>query len=313
MTTHTITWRGTMTATSSIAHGGETRGTHTLLRREVILQPETHRPLHIPVISGNSFRGLLRRTGEELLRETLCYDHQLPLPVAHALRSGGSLVKSSREPLSGRSLAELRDLIPQIGVFGAAGGGRIIDGCLQVGKVVPLYRETAHITPGHPTAGASLPAAFDSVQLETYVRHDDTDTHAGATLLNSTRTPVDADGRPDLDALDGLTTPPAPSITDTSATGGASQLMRFSIETYPAGTTFSTWLHLAHASPIEAAFFVDVLERYRSTARLGGRAAIGHGTVTCNLEANAPAPDTDWRAHVTENRAAALDALGALQ
>ena len=306
MTTHTITWRGTMTATSSIAHGGETRGTHTLLRREVILQPQTHRPLHIPVISGNSFRGILRRTGEELLRETLRYDHQLSLPVAHALRSGGSLAKTSREPLSGRRLAELRDLIPQIGVFGAAGGGRIIDGCLQVGKVVPLYRETAHITPGHHAGGADLPAAFDSVQLETYVRHDDTDTHAGATLLSTTRTPVDPDGRPDPDALD---------VLDELAnnTGGTSQLMRFSIETYPAGTTFSTWLHLTHASPIEASFFVDVLERYRSTARLGGRAAIGHGTVTCNLEAKTPAPDTDWRAHLTENRDAALEALGALQ
>ena len=98
------------------------------------------------MISGNTFRGRLRRVGEELLREALAYDGLLPAGVAHALRGGGALTKTGREPLSGARLARLRQLVPQLGVFGGAGGGSIIDGSLIVHKVIPHVRETAHIT-----------------------------------------------------------------------------------------------------------------------------------------------------------------------
>lgn len=158
----TVSWTGTLTATSSIAHGGETRGTITLLRREIVVQPDG-RPIHVPVISGNSFRGRLRRIGEELLRDTLHYETQLPLTVAHALRGGGSLAKTSGTPLSGQRLHDLRALVPQVGVFGCAGGGRIVDGCLQIGKVVPHVAETTHITGGI----TQQTPAFDATQIET--------------------------------------------------------------------------------------------------------------------------------------------------
>ena len=164
--TATLVWSLTMTATSSIAHNGVTKGTTTLLRRETIIQPDG-RAVQVPVISGNSFRGRLRRIGEELLRDTLRYEGQLPLSVAHALRGGGSLAKTSGEPLSGQRLHDLRARIPHIGVFGCAAGGRIIDGCLQVGKVIPHLAETAHILTPAPTTALS---AFSTAQIETYMR-----------------------------------------------------------------------------------------------------------------------------------------------
>lgn len=295
----TITWRGTVTATSSITHGGETRGTITLLRRELVLTPDGQ-PVHVPILSGNGFRGILRRTGEELLRETLDYAGQLPLPIAHALRSGGSLAKTGREPLSGRRLATLRHLVPHIGVFGCAGGGRIIDGCLQVGKVIPHLAETCHLI--HPTPAAPLLTAFTATQLETYVRQDDTDTHAFADLTAVRRVPVDpTTAEPDLDALD--------------LEHADSQLMLYRIETFPAGTRFATWLKLSHATDLEAAFFLDVLDTYTANARLGGRGAIGHGTVTLDLTPSTdddPRTRVDWRTHVTDNRDDALTAMEAL-
>jgi hypothetical protein len=128
----TVTWTGTITAVSSLTHGGETRGTITLLRRERIRQPGGD-AVYVPLISGNSFRGVLRRIGEDLLREVLGYDGQIPLAAAHALRGGGALARTAAEPLSGQRLRQLRDLVPQLGVFGCAGGGRIIDGCAQIG------------------------------------------------------------------------------------------------------------------------------------------------------------------------------------
>ena len=178
--TATITWAGTITAASSVAHGGETRGTITLLRRELIVQPDGA-AVYIPVISGNAFRGRLRRIGEELTRDILRYEGQLPLPAAHALRGGGSLAKTSAEPLSGQRLYQLRSLVPQIGVFGCAAGGRIIDGCLQVGKVLPHVAECAHLI---PAARGSRPA-FTATQIETYVRQDDGDSHACAGVMTA--------------------------------------------------------------------------------------------------------------------------------
>lgn len=299
----TITWRGTATATASIAHGGETRGTITLLRRELVLTPEGI-PTHVPIISGNGFRGLLRRTGEELLREVLDYEGQLPLAVAHALRAGGSLAKTGKEPLSGRRLATLRARVPQVGVFGCAGGGRIIDGCLQVGKVIPHLVETRHLLHPAPPTSRKLLTAFEATQIETYVRQDDADTHAFAGLTGS---PVD----PTTGDLTAAAVRPELGLDDTDR----SLLMMYRIETFPAGTRFATWLRLAHATDLEAAFFADVLDTYRATARLGGRAAIGHGTIRLDLEST-PAADpraqVDWRAQLTAHRDEALAALEAL-
>ena len=293
----TLKWNATLRATSSIAHGGETRGTITLLRREMILGP-TGTPLQVPIVSGNGLRGRLRRIGEELLRDVLQYEQQLPLSAAHALRGGGSLAKTTGEPLSGRRLQTLRELIPQVGVFGCAAGGRIIDGCLQVGKVVPHLAETAHIL--DPAPQSALPA-FDATQIETYIRQDDTSAHAFAELTAVDRIPV-IDGVPQLDEL------PEPSDTD--------QLMRFRIETLPAGTTMSTWLRLDRATPREVAFFTEVLEVFTRDGRIGGRAAIGHGQVatelTCTQLAGEPAEPVDWRAPLLADPAAAITALQAL-
>lgn len=284
----TVTWTGTLTALSSIAHGGETRGTITLLRRELIAQPGG--PLvHVPIISGNSFRGRLRRIGEELLREALYYDGQLSPAAAHALRGGGSLAKTSSEPLSGNRLQTLRNLVPQIGVFGAAGGGVIIDGALDVGKVVPHVAETSHIT-GHPTRRS----AFEATQIESYTRQDDSDSHDFCTVTPLTQL--------DLDQA---------AATSTSST---TQQMLYRIESFPAGTVFSTWLRLRRGTPLEHAFLHDILTRYTSDGRLGGRIGIGHGQVSVDLTSDATAPPEacDWRAVTCQHRSQILDALETL-
>lgn len=282
--TATWSWRGALTAMSSLAHGGETRGTITLLRRELFVLPDG-RLLRIPIVSGNTLRGRLRRIGEELLRDVLGYDSdRLPIAAAHALRSGGSLAKTSREPLSGARLATVRDLVPQIGVFGAAAGGIIIDGALDVGKVVPHLAETQHIT-GVETATS----AFSATQLEPYSRHDDTFTHDFAEV--SLR--FDADGTPH-------------PVGDTTQ-------MLFHIETFPAGTTFTTWLRLRRPTPMQAAFFADVLTAFAADGRLGGRVGIGHGRITLQLDpAHLPPVEVDWRQDLTDRRAEVFAALTSL-
>ena len=80
---------------------GQQLGTTTLLRREKTLLADG-RIDYVPVISGNTFRGWLRRVGE---------DGQLSLTAAHALRGGGALAKTSGPALAGQRLATLRSLI----------------------------------------------------------------------------------------------------------------------------------------------------------------------------------------------------------
>lgn len=275
MTSSSITWTGTATALTSISHAGDTRGTLTLLRRERIIQPDDT-IAEIPIISGNCLRGTLRRHAEEQLRDVLDYTGQLSLAAAHTLRAGGSLTKTSNgEPLSGSRLATLRALIPVIGIFGAATTGRIIDGCLQVGKLIPHLAETVHIT-GAPTTRT----AFDTVQIEYYTQADTSHEH---------NSPANPDEEPTL------------------------QPMRYGIETFPTGTRFAVHLHLNRPTPLEAAFFTDLLTSYTRRATVGGRLGIGHGRLHLDLATNQPPPKVNWRTQLAGQRAEALTALAGLQ
>jgi hypothetical protein len=214
----------------------------------------------------------------------------LPLAAAHALRGGGSLAKVT-EPLSGERLRAVRALIPQVAVFGCAAGGRIISGALQVGKLIPVFAETEHLT------GQPGPDMFSATQLETYTRVDE----ITELVSDPARMPTDEQGRVDLGAM---TEPPK---------DGTSMLFR--IETLPAGTRFTSWIHLRPTTAAAAAFFTDVLSEFSQHGRIGGRGAIGHGQVRAEwtrTDHHGPAPAVDWRAQLLERRDEALAAIATL-
>lgn len=255
-------WEGTATALTSITHGGDTLGTVTYLRREAFLTPQGR--LDIPVISGNSVRGTLRDIGAAMLWEHLGRP-PLPLPVMHALWSGGALVKTKAQPLTGQRLADLRRMVAHLGCFGAAGGGRIIDGAAVVSKMVPLSRQTAHLLP-EALADDDLPDIQDLVQIERYTRLPDADRH------------------PDVLAA---TTPDEADYED--------GLMRYGTETFIAGTRFHVSFALRNATDDEHSFFTDVLDAYLPTATVGGRIGRGHGKVAYTLDTQDPEPAGEWR------------------
>lgn len=167
----TCRWTLEMTARSPISHRAETIGTTSTLRRMKVLAPDGAVEL-VPVVSGNSLRGVLRRLGEELLRDVLDYEGQLP------------------EPITGRRLRELRALIPQLSVFGGAVGAAPIDGCLRVGHVLPVIEEARPLLRGHYPH--RLPGRFDVEAFESYSHLDDPaspgvdlddDSRAGSSLM----------------------------------------------------------------------------------------------------------------------------------
>jgi len=292
--TVSIGWNGVVTATSSIAHGGETRASITLLRREQVRLPDG-RAVFVPLVSGNAVRGSLRRVGEEMLRDVLHYEGLIPLSAAHVLRGGGGAITRTTNPLSGARLRDVRALVPQLAVFGGA-VGRPVDGALQVGKLLPHVAETAHLT------GHQGPDIFTATQVETYTSSNETTTSGFHALLPEVAVPLDGQGGVDLEALAALD----------SQSWSDSGPMIYRIETFPAGTKFSTWLRLERTSELAAAFFGDVLQEWTRRGRIGGRSAIGHGDFTADWTPDVPVPDMDWRAELTTRRDDALEAIRAL-
>jgi hypothetical protein len=281
-----IHWDIDVLAQSSIVHredyssvGG---GTFALFRREKIITPDGD-VIQVPVISGSSFRGILRRIGEALTASVLDYEGTgLPIPAAHLLTNGGRLAKSAH-PLTDTEERRLKELLPQLAVFGGAASGRIMSGLLTVGKVLPEIAELAHILPRPPRT--PLPAVL-GVAEESFSH------------LSDHRTAADQ--------------PPCIDSDENS-----SPLGRFSVETLPAGTRLQTWVQIANATELQVAFFLDVLTAFATQGHLGGRIAAGHGQISADITptalrgqlSDAPAGWADQLASRREDAIAALSNL----
>lgn len=282
MTLSTIHWDIDIVAQSSIVHReiytDRNKDSFTLFRRETVISPDGQ-VLQIPVVSGGSFRGVLRRIGEALTAGVLNYEDSLPVPAAHLLTNGGRLAKSAH-PLTDEEERNLKALLPQVAVFGGAASGRIMEGLLKVSKVWPEVAEAAHLLPRKPP-NPLRPAVF-SVADE-YFTHlpDHRPTTAHAPLMDSAKT---------------------------------SPLGRFGTETLPAGTRLQAWAHLENATEYQAAFVRDVLAAFAARGHLGGRRAAGHGQVSATMTATAergdlPSASVDWVAQLANDRDAAIAAL----
>lgn len=260
----TLKWEGIVTATSSIVHGSQALGTVTYLRREKFLLPNGDIE-EVPVISGNSWRGLLRDIAADIWWER-AGKPKLTLPVMHALWSGGALAKISGPALTGSRLASLRKAVPVVGIFGTAGGGRIIDGCLQVGKMIPITLETAHLMPKEVIKDIPLKSMWDLTQVEYYSKVPSI--HKGFEKVEE----ITKENQMDP--------------------------MRFGVETFIAGTKFYTWCALSWPTPEELGFFREILSCYLKNPTVGGMGRAGHGRLKIDLVESSGSlvnvPSTTW-------------------
>jgi len=282
-----VIWEIDIVARSSIVHRDSYSpvGTSTgsVFRTELVhtadgeIQP-------IPIVSGGSFRGVLRRIGEQLTAEVLNYeDVGLPVPAAHLLTNGGRLAKSAT-PFTDEDERRLKALIPQIAVFGGSASGRIMEGLLKVRKVEPVVAELVHILDRPPT---TTPPSYGS-------------------LISSEAFSHLPDHRPRG------TQPPCMDNDDDS-----SPLGRFTVETLPAGTLLQTSVRMANATAHQVAFVRDVLETFADSGHLGGRSAAGHGAITATINPKVkrgqyPTKRVNWRAELTKHRDDAIEALCAI-
>lgn len=311
----TIRWDGILTATSSIVHNGDTRGTITSFRREKIIQPDG-RILKIPVLSGNNIRGALRRIGESLTRDALQYDGRINLAAAHVLEGGGALAKTSGHALEGERLHYLRSLLPHFSVFGGAAGARIHDGCAQNSHGRPLYHETAHILPEHARRHPLI-KVFDATQIELYATQDNRNHHDYTQLLHpdgvtvaTAPAPLEDDADLDFTTAGAIQVPVGEDDDQPDST-----LLAYRVETLPAGTQLAVSFKITNASPLDADYYETVINTFLSEGQVGGRRRVGHGHLTGELTRTVLAgtdDHADWRTHLVAHADETIDAINTL-
>lgn len=143
-----ITITGRLKALTPVFHGGNEKTGSTLLlnRMRFIVNGK---PTDIPVISGNSVRGRLRRLlGADFLKKA---GYQLDLTntkhqkLYHTIFSGGVLSSPTEESESGEIDLTLKNKIVSyilpIRLFGASYSNQTIEGRILVGHLLPICRE----------------------------------------------------------------------------------------------------------------------------------------------------------------------------
>lgn len=287
----TIIYTGTMHAASSIAHGDRAAGNSHPFRRETLILPTGKTLPNVPVISGGSIRGSLRRLAAAMTQAAIT-DGTLPTPVVHAFRTGGSLreTRTGGEVLTGERQALIRDAIPMFGLFGLTAGGRIMSGRLQVDKAIPVAQETAYLAPFYETDldGYEPPSVWQTIQRETYTRLADVQ---------------DASAQPYIDGR---------GAADHDIPAGSGNMI-YAHETLRAGTRLFSSVALDAGTPAEVSFFDDLIQRWSARARIGGQTGKGLGRVvpawtrSCYDVAGVPADAEgdagsgwSWRTHMEE-------------
>lgn len=248
-----------LTAESPIHHGAfaevDTGNAVTFRRTPIALPDGRHVP--VPVVSGNSLRGTLRRlVMRELFDVTEIRAALADAPKAYerlyaALANGGHL-EGSEASIDPKARAELRAALPPLGAFGAALYTYLLAGRFEAGFLWPVCRETAEAGVVSPSTG-SLAYAEDLVVEHTHVRHIDRDDHDGSVVT------------------------PMPTTCEVLVTG----------------TVLESHIVLRRCSPVEAAC---VAHGASLLTTIGAKASAGLGRVRVDIGDADPTPYRDWLA-----------------
>jgi len=280
----TYLFEGTVEALSSISHIGETYGINAKLRREKIIQSDGTIE-EVPIISGNSLRGILRDRGMLHMLRVLGYGVNeesgevlgLNLAAFYFLFSGGALTKIAGRGLDVDEARRWRALIPLVALFGGAMGNQIMPGKAKIGKLIPLCQETAHILPVRFGTEANRQSIWELCQEEAYTRRDDEKNEQLRQLIApATRGLLEEKARArQMQAAAG-----EEKVADT----GQSQQMRYYVETLAAGTRFFWDITLDDVTDLEFEAFCVMLAEFSRFPYIGGKSGIGHGKVALRFD-----------------------------
>lgn len=260
-------------AEQPIIHTDETIGNISKLKQMRVIYKG--KPVSVPALSGNSFRGQLR----DILADELCsslsnrgeqrlrFDNN---EVYTILYSGGAL---SEKRESAELMGNFSEYLPSMRLMGAAFGDRMLPSKLAMTRVVPCAEETQEILQG-----------MYSTLEEGLVPPPNEWTNARNLLFNDgplTR----KDDRKDLTRqrfvdLENDETP---------------QQMIYSVECIPAGTWLLQQLYSKFPlDELELGCLFDGLNAFLSQPTLGGRSAAGYGQVRVQLRGSVGTESVKW-------------------
>jgi CRISPR type IV-associated protein Csf2 len=272
-----------MTCLTSVSHIGDSHGIVSKLRREKFVCGEGVE--EIPVISGNSLRGILRDRGMLHMLRMLGYGvneetgevRGLPLNAFYFLFSGGALTKIAGRGLDIDEARKWRNLIPLVSVFGGAMGNQILNGKMKCGKAIPICEETAHLLPERFGNGNRAMSIWEMVQEEAYTRRDDEKNENLRQLIAP-----EVRGLLEAKASEQRTKSGTPE--DVAGETGQKQQMRYFIETLAAGTELFWEITLDDVTPVEFDAFAITLAEFSKSPYVGGKSNVGHGKVSIKFD-----------------------------
>lgn len=243
---------GIVTATSSITHnGGEKNGTVTQLRREKFVQPNG-RIIEIPVISGNSIRGKIRDLAAiEILTTAKGEKIQVDADSFNLLFTGGSLESTGDSGINLEKVRQMRKDMPMLSVLGGSVGNVILPGKVEIGKLIPIAKETLHLIPDkyHDAYSEAPKSIWEYCQLEMYTRKDDTKDEIKREFIDPEALPKEKPVQ-----------------------------MKYDTETIAAGTKFYWRVVLKDTTEIETGAFLKTLNTWaEQNSQVGGNGRVGHG------------------------------------
>ena len=253
----TLILEGTCTALTSICHnGGEKNGTIVQLRREKFVQPKGN-VVEIPIISGNSIRGKLRDLAAiDILTKNDGVKVQVDADSFNLLFSGGSLESVGEKQLDIEKVRQMRKDLPMISVLGCSVGNVIVPGKVDIGKLIPICKETLHLIPEKFHGDAEIKTIWEYCQVEMNTRKDDTKDENKREFIKQEYLTEDLRG---------------------------GQMM-YHIETLVAGTRFYWKVCLRDTTDIETGAFLSILQSWATqSSQVGGNGRVGHGRLKVDL------------------------------
>ena len=249
----TLYVEGVITAKTLLHHGGDNktgivvpfRKTDVLVGGEVI---------KVPFISGNAYRGLLRRYALKGFFASLGY--QIKSPHLFYILSGGALTAVDGKDSGTLNLEirrQIRKYFMPFNIFGGALGNQLLSGKISVDMAWPICREMNEILP-----------------LQGQLSYWDLLTEHFETRRKETEVPKDIEANMGKKGKE-------PTIQ-----------MKVQFECLIPGTQLYHKFALMDMSDVEKSFFAYVMELYKSRAILGGKSATGMGQVEVNY------PSLNW-------------------
>lgn len=136
---------GIITLLSPLSHTGQNDGTYSIFRRlTIFLNNQEHR---VPILSGNSIRGQLRRVlMADLIKKLDLTISDINDDIYYTLFVGGRLKKGQRQKVNDIKPTEVREAIPPLSILGSVVAQKVMPGKLICGMAVPIAEETNEMT-----------------------------------------------------------------------------------------------------------------------------------------------------------------------